>query len=144
MQEGSQRDKIAAELKKELKRLQRLREQVGGLNEWPGSRRAARRAKLPWAPIAVRTTMPPAQHTNAATMRCAPLQVRGWATDINDPRLTDARKSVEREMVNGSDGQMGWEAGRTGMHACACSCTHYSTVLGGPQCHSWSYWIVNA
>lgn len=27
-------------------------------------------------------------------------QVRGWATDINDPRLADARRSVEREMVS--------------------------------------------
>lgn len=27
-------------------------------------------------------------------------QVRGWAADINDPRLAEARRSVEREMVS--------------------------------------------
>lgn len=44
------------------------------------------------------TQRQPASAPNAAaTVHC--VQVRGWATDINDPRLTEARRSVEREMV---------------------------------------------
>lgn len=108
MQDPSQRDKIVGEMKKELKKLQRLREQVGAA-AWRGPCQGGLTFVCPALPNP-RLLLP--RHCDDALRRLKPntlgclcppvLQVRGWAASSevkDDTRLTDARKAVERQMV---------------------------------------------
>lgn len=129
-QDPSQRDKIAVEMKKELKKLQRLREQARLVCSGP--QRWRRTCCRPDACLSKRYSCAspgapqPCCWPHAAPTLLACPQVRGWAAsgDIkDDSRLTDARRSIERQMerfktmekelkIKVGVGNEGWEGGR--------------------------------
>ena len=95
-QDPSQRDKIVFEMKKELKKLQRLREQVEhGCPPPAATAVVAHSLPLGSLHLGVPGLM-------LESMRVS-LQVRGWLASgeiKDDSQLTEARKAIEREMVS--------------------------------------------